>query len=96
MQTLFKFDMGGANFEIWAFSLEQAQAKAKAKIHIENFFGRNTQGKFFKIGYWHLISFELTPRASRWYSSTYAGLPLPPRKSLIFKELRGFELAEFR
>jgi len=51
MQTLFKFDMGGANFEIWAFSLEQAQAKAKAKIHIENFFGRNTQGKFFKIGY---------------------------------------------
>lgn len=51
METLFKFELGGAEFAVWAFSLERAKAKAKAKIHLESFFGRNIEGKFFKIGY---------------------------------------------
>lgn len=49
MQQIFKFELDGANFSVVAFSLAQAESKARAKIHIEKFFGRNVEGKTFNL-----------------------------------------------
>jgi hypothetical protein len=41
METLYSFELNGINFQVWAFSLERAKGKAKAKLKIMAFFGRN-------------------------------------------------------